>query len=105
MRAYPGLGGILWNTTGGGDGAFWSRDGRNLFYGSGEKLIAVPIQSESPFKAGPPVVLFEGRYQGCVQAPDGRFLTLRDDKEVVVAELVVVVNWFEELKRLVPTGK
>ena len=105
VRAYPVLGGILWNSTGGGVSVCWSRDGRELFYGIGEKLIAVPILSESPFQAGAPVVLLEGKYRGLDPAPDGRFLTLRDEKEAVPTELVVVVNWFDELKRLVPTGK
>ena len=33
-----------------------------------------------------------------------RFLVLEDARPATVTKLNVVVNWFEELKRLVPTG-
>jgi len=35
-------------------------------------------------------------------APDGRFLMLAEDRSKVIT-LDVVLNWFEELERLVPT--
>jgi hypothetical protein len=36
--------------------------------------------------------------------PDGRrFLMVRDDDDVESTRIVVVLNWSEELKRLVPT--
>ena len=34
--------------------------------------------------------------------PDGRFLMI--EREVVAAQIAVVLNWFEELKQRVPTG-
>ena len=43
-----------------------------------------------------------------VVAPDGRFLMVRlggapTDHTTAAPELVLVLNWFEELQRLVPT--
>jgi len=37
-------------------------------------------------------------------APDGeRFLMIKRSEETSTTELILVQNWFEELKRLVPT--
>ncbi len=71
--------------------------------------MVVSISADPEFSAGPPRVLFEGPYNNVPDlsydvAPDGRFLVLQpefDDSNV--RELHVVTNWFEELKRLVPT--
>ena len=59
--------------------------GTNLFSRQGDTVLAVPVSTGSEFKPGIPVPLFEGRYLKA---------TLR--------QLNVVLNWFEELKRLVP---
>jgi len=105
VRSYPAIGGILWNSDGGANWAFWAHDGQELYYTEGRKIMALPISSASPFKAGLPTVLFEGDYPEIGPAPDGRFLALQDEKEATGSELVVVVSWFEELKRLVPAGR
>ena len=63
---------------------------------------------------GTPEKLFEGAYfflEGPTMfdvAPDGRFLMLKDSRGDAGApaskNLIVVENWFDELKRLVPTN-
>jgi len=75
-----------------------------------EAFIAVPIQTEPTFQAGVPQKLFfGGNYVrgGSRQfdiTPDGsRFLMIRESQDVEQAEIHVVLNWTEELKRLVPT--
>jgi len=73
--------------------------------------MAVEIQNEPTLKATTPRMLFEktGYGVGTRQydvAPDGqRFLMLKQSGEVTATppQIVVVKNWFEELKRLVPT--
>ena len=62
------------------------------------------IETEPDFEAGPPTVLFERpnllEYD---VTPDGnRFLVIERNVESMPTEIHVVVNWFEELKRLVP---
>jgi Tol biopolymer transport system component len=97
----------------GGDQPVWSPDGRELFYRSGNKTLVVSIQTQGQtLTKGSSQVLFEGQYvnhsvpagfQYYDISPDGkRFLML---KEVTpeVNQINVVQNWFEELKRLVPT--
>jgi hypothetical protein len=54
-------------------------------------------------------VLFEGQYESERElfptfdvAPDGRFLMIKTPAELAPRQLNVVLNWFEELERLVP---
>jgi dipeptidyl aminopeptidase/acylaminoacyl peptidase len=92
----------------------WSPDGRELFYRSGDKTIVVSIQTQDQtLSAGSPEVLFEGQYVSHSQppglqyydiSPDGkRFLMLKEETVQEQAQINLVLNWFEELKRLVPT--
>jgi hypothetical protein len=75
--------------------------------------MAVPVQTEPSFAPGNAEVVFEGRYTGGPFArnydisPDGeRFLMIKEggSDETSPTEFILVQNWFEELKRLVPTG-
>ena len=74
-------------------------------------MMAVPIEMEGEFKAGTSRLLFEGSYTyGFLDysfnydvAPDGRHFVMVKEGETA-AELHVVTNWFDELKRLVPTN-
>ena len=74
-------------------------------------MMAVDITTEPTFSAGKPRVLFESDYYQSSAGreydvtPDGqRFLMVRTEnlERETVTELHVVLNWFEELKRLVP---
>ena len=80
----------------------WSPDGSELFHCDGQKMTAVSVQMEPKFKASKPRVLFEGSYlPGFDISPDGqRFLMLKMESEP--SSIHVVLNWFEELERLVP---
>jgi hypothetical protein len=74
-------------------------------------MMAVPVTTEPTFSAGAARTLFEGRYVGNPNirnyglAPDGsRFLLMRpvERPPLKLTHMVLVQNWFEELKRLVP---
>ena len=74
--------------------------------------MAVDITSGPSFVAGSPRVLFEvplasygNNLMSYDVAPDGqRFLAIRDvNPDPPANQITVVLNWFEELKRLVPT--
>jgi serine/threonine-protein kinase len=114
VRPYPGPDikfSVSEEAEGGGE-PVWSPDGRELFYRSGDRMMAVSIQTEPTFRAGRPEVLFEGSYRATPVpaglqyydiSPDGqRFLMIKREREL--AQINVVLNWFEELKRLVPTN-
>jgi hypothetical protein len=72
--------------------------------------MVVPIGTSPAFSAGVPQLLFQGDYLNVSGleygvSPDGkRFLVLQPADTSPPTELRVVVNWFEELKRLVPVG-
>ena len=74
-------------------------------------MMVVRVETEPTFKPGAPEVLFMGRYftpplgrQYDIH-PDGqRFLMIKETEETSSRqELILVLNWFDELKRLVPT--
>jgi hypothetical protein len=63
--------------------------------------------------AKPPETLFEGSYDAGdvvrsydITSDGQRFVMVRNSEgQPATNQLIVVLNWFEELKRLVPTGK
>jgi hypothetical protein len=92
----------------------WSANGRELTYRNGDKMMAVDITTQPAFSAGKPKMLFEGPYippspifsYYDVSADGQRFLMLKPTEQAQAAtQIVVVQNWFEELKQKVPTGK
>jgi eukaryotic-like serine/threonine-protein kinase len=107
--AVPVLEGV--RQTVGTNDPLWNRNGRELFYRSGKKMMAVDIATLPSISASTPKVLFEGQYQllststpNYDVSPDGqRFLMLKPIEQG--AQINVVLNWFEELKQKVPTGK
>ena len=89
--------------------------GRELFFSSldGRQILTVPIVLGTTLVAGQPKPLFDvalppilGGSRPYDLAPDGRFLMIRRNQDDTGGgtspEIVVVQNWFEELKRLVP---
>jgi eukaryotic-like serine/threonine-protein kinase len=115
VLAYPGPGGKWQISTEGGTEPVWNSNGRELFYRSGDKMMAVDIATQPSFTASKPRVLFEGRYNPAPGttpnydvSPDGqRFLMIKPSEQEAAAptQINVVLNWFEELKRRVPPGK
>src|SRR5882762_1064253 len=115
VQPYPGPGGKWQISTEGGTEPVWNPNGRELFYRSGDSVIAVEIATQPGFVAGKPRKLFEGRYEPAPVpianydvSPDGqRFLMLKPTEQAQVAptQINVVLNWFEELKQKVPEGK
>jgi serine/threonine protein kinase len=115
VQPYPGPGGKWQISTEGGTEPMWNPNGRELFYRSGDKMMAVDTATQPSFTAGKPRMLFEGQYQPTPVtfpnydvSPDGqRFLMLKPAEQAQAAptQINVVLNWFEELKQKVPTGR
>jgi serine/threonine-protein kinase len=115
VRPFPGPGGKLQISTEGGVEPVWARNGRELFYRNGDKMMAAAVETKPTFAAAKPKLLFEGHYEAGIFAfepnydvsPDGqRFLMIKgSEQESAPTQLNVVLNWSEDLKRLVPTGK
>ena len=114
VQAYPGPGGKIQVSTDGGTEPVWARNGRELFYRNGSKLLAVQVIKSSPeFVAGKPVQLFEGQYYSSDVyrpaydvTPDGqRFMMVKVPDGSAPRQINVVLNWFEELRRRVSMDK
>ncbi len=115
VQPYPGPGGKWPISADGGREPVWNRNGRELFYRNGDRMMAVEIATQPGFAAGKPRMLFDGPYELTVFAapnydvsPDGRrFLMLKHSEQGAAAltQINIVLNWSEELKRRVPPGK
>ena len=62
VQPFPGPGGKWQVSTEGGTLAVWARDGRELFYRQGDKVMAVGIRTEPSFAFSKPTSLFAGPY-------------------------------------------
>ncbi|MCZ6758825.1 MAG: protein kinase, partial [Gemmatimonadetes bacterium] len=113
VQRFPELGDRRQISTDGGGEATWSPDGRTLFYREGTRMMSVSIDYEPRFSMGTPELVFDGlevadcgglRYH---LSPDGqRFLIVKPAESTGGrTELVVVLNWSEELKRLAPAAE
>jgi Tol biopolymer transport system component len=114
VQAFPGPGLKLQISNAGGIDPVWRRGGGELYYRSGDKMMAVTVTTSPTFKAGPPRVLWEGVYSrgtasSCgmpgvtsssydVSADGERFLMVRDDAPPDASRIIVVLNWAQEVK-------
>jgi len=114
VQSLPDMSGKWQVTNEGGFEPLWSPDGRELFYRLGNKMMAVSVETDPAFAPGNPKLLFERQYyleaggaRSYDVSPDGqRFLMIKEgdgaEDQRNRTELIVVENWFEELKRLAP---
>jgi serine/threonine-protein kinase len=118
VRPFPNIDDGKWQISyGGGRGAKWSPNGLELYYNgpqnrNGESVWVARRDTENSSQFDPPVRVGEG--SNAVVGRDtfdisanGERMLLRSGaenatQEMEVTSLVVVDNWFEELKRLAP---
>jgi tRNA A-37 threonylcarbamoyl transferase component Bud32 len=108
VQPFPVLGGKWMVSSGGGQYPRWTWNGREIFYRSGDKVMAVGVETQPAFKAGTPRMWFPG--EGYVAlgnydiAADGEHLMMlkQEDTATSPKELNVILNWSEELKRRAP---
>ncbi len=109
VRPFPNVDDGRWLvSTDGGTEPMWAHSGRELFYRNGRnEMVAVEVLESAPFATGEQHVLFSAQpYRGevfhqmyDVTPDDRRFVMIRieetGDSDI---ELIVVENFFEELK-------
>ncbi|HET9360396.1 MAG TPA: protein kinase [Vicinamibacterales bacterium] len=112
VQPYPGPGVARRVSPRGGIHPVWSPNGRELFYVDGERLMSVVVGREGDFPFATATALFSHAFAPPSEGTpdydvgsDGRFLLIKSSETARFAEpqIAVVLNWFEELKRLVPT--
>jgi serine/threonine-protein kinase len=124
VRPYPRVSDTRWRVSddGGGIDPIWAPDQTALYFidprtATGAPEIRAPIQTGATFTRGPLEALFQwvpapervGDFKDLM--PDGRnFLAAVFATELSTTpgdepQIVAVYNWFEELKRLAPSGR
>jgi serine/threonine-protein kinase len=98
-------------SSGGGSDPVWNDDGRELFYRRGDEMWVVPVETEPTLTIGTPQLLFSEPYaarashQNYDYDPNRDRFVMSPVETVAPTELRVVLNWFAELERLVPSGR
>ncbi|HET8546928.1 MAG TPA: hypothetical protein VFL57_02950, partial [Bryobacteraceae bacterium] len=114
VQAYPGPGAKIQVSTEGGTDPVWKRNGGELYYRDGDKMMVAGVSTSGSFNASKPRLLWSGQYAhglGSACGPPGttssnyditadgeRFLMIKHEEEAP-RRINVVVNWTEELKR------
>ena len=114
VAAFPGLNSKVRVSTSGGNLPRWRRDGREIFFLDGAKLMAADVNDHgdhgdhggqsAQFSVGTVRMLFEERWpQGARYsydvAPDGRILGATRVEPPVASPITLVVNWLADLKK------
>jgi hypothetical protein len=112
VQPFPGPGVVAQVSADGGTEPVWAPNGREVFFRQGDKMMVADVATTPAFSVSRPRVLFEGRFEVSFLVPgariydvsaDGqRFLMLKSSTLAASRQLRLVVNWFEELRRLVP---
>jgi Tol biopolymer transport system component len=94
----------------GGEEALWSPRGDQIIYRNRQQWLAADVSTQNGFRAARPRLLFEGPYLNVpgwshdISSDGQRHLLLLGPQEQTGDRLIVVTNWFAELKRLAPVA-
>ena len=107
VQPFPEGGRKVTVSNNGGSQVRWSRDGKELFYVEGERLMVVGVSTEGELSASPPAGLFEhpalrrtSHLPTYDVSADGRRFILPEQvgAEATETKIRVVQNWFAEFK-------
>jgi len=115
VRPFPGPGSKWQVSTGSGLYPKWSRDGKELFYRTynGQIMVVTYTTSGDSFnadKAPTPVARFFEGFPKFDLHPDGKRFAVRrppgtEPRPLPVNKVSFIFNFFDEIRRKVPTGK
>jgi Tol biopolymer transport system component len=105
VTPFPGGGAQYQVSTSGGERPVWRRDGKEIYYREGLRMMAVEVKGRAgSLQLSTPTALFElaagnlnGRYYDV--APDGRFLANTSPLMTKAQGFSLVVNWPARLKK------
>ncbi len=111
VRPFPGPVGKWKISADGGTEPVWSPDGKEVFYRRGRDLMVVEVETGDTLSVGRPRPLFSRDYRldntghpSYDVSPDKQsFVMIQESRDEPLTEIHIVLNWFEELERLVPT--
>ncbi|HEV2174618.1 MAG TPA: hypothetical protein VGR71_13670, partial [Nitrospira sp.] len=99
VEPVPGPGGRQQISTDGGEEPRWVRNGREITYRNGTKLMSVPVQVLPTFRGGKPTELFDRRFDrgfgvaGYDVTADGRTFVMTRSEHTARTEIRVVMGW------------
>ena len=122
VRTIPDVSEGRWQVSNdGGNSPLWSPDGSEIFYRNGDATMVVPVETEPTFNHGNAKTLFRGTYLFSslpqvtstpwdIHPKEKKFLMIKTPASTAEApeaavkqpKIIVVTNWFEELKERVP---
>jgi Tol biopolymer transport system component len=112
VRPFPGTGG-RWQISNAGLDPYWSSDGRSIHYRANRAWWVVDVDpgdvKDAPFRTGAPRLVRRDLPRASLQwtfgmshQSDAFLVAVSEGDEIASPEIRVVVNWLDELERLVP---
>jgi serine/threonine-protein kinase len=102
VEPVPGPGGRWQISAGGGEQPRWARNGREIFYRNGTKVMLVPVVTSPAFRAQPARELFDRKFDrgggvgGYDATPDGQLFVMTRSEHQNATEIRVVMGWPEQ---------
>ena len=110
VRPFPGPGGRVQVSSGGGTEPVWAPDGKHLYYKSKADMMAATVSGGATFSVGAREKLFSGDFiAGTIHAnydvsPDGkRFMMVMPIGQS--SDVTVVLNWRADVKRRIQAAR
>jgi eukaryotic-like serine/threonine-protein kinase len=104
VRPFPGSEGRWPISTDGGYQPMWARNGRELYYRAGYRMMVVSVTSDATFTASKPKVLFEAKALSYPTSydvtPEGEFMMIElgESDSSPPSQINVVLNWLQEVR-------
>jgi Tol biopolymer transport system component len=108
VRPFPGPGAPVRISAEGGQKPFWSRDGKEIFYENGARMMSARVTVQGSEIRAEPRLLFEGGFMRDDSDPNMRYVDVAQDGRLLIVEanqtpdeasIVVAQHWDEKLKR------
>jgi eukaryotic-like serine/threonine-protein kinase len=105
VRPYPGPGGRWQVSLDGGQEPVWSPAGGEIFFRSGDRMMAATVRTQPGFEVEGRTPLFTGsydqasRYRDYDVTRDGRTFVMLQPAQSTALSVFVTLNWFDQFRR------
>ena len=105
VEPVPGPGGRRQISTDGGEEPRWVRNGREILYRNGTRMMSAPVELQPTFQIGKPTELFDHKFDrglgvaGYDVSADGQTMVMTRSEHPAPTEIRVVMGWPSEKLR------